>query len=133
MTTPHRGAWGQHVGMNGLRCIDPATLSAWLAVGDTVVIDVREPAEHQREHIAGARLMPLSRLDAQALPADKRIVLCCASGCRSKTAARRLGLAGLAHLDGGIYAWMEAGLPVVRAEAQRFSAVLRFGPSAQLG
>ena len=118
--------------MSGLIRVDPATVRRWLAEGDTVLIDVRGAAEHAREHIAGARLMPLAELDAAALPAGKRIVLCCASGCRSKTAARRLGLEGLAHLEGGIAAWLEAGFPVVSMQPSRFSAMLDFGSPSQL-
>ena len=100
--------------INSLVCIDPQTLRAWLACGDTVLIDVREDAEHAREHIAGARLMPLCKLDAAQLPKDKRIVLCCASGNRSRTAARRLALPGLAHLQGGLFAWKAYGFPTVK-------------------
>lgn len=110
--------------------IDPATLKAWLAQGDTVLIDVREAAEHAREHIAEARLMSLCKLDPSALPADQRIVLYCASGNRSQTAARRLALAGLAHLEGGLAAWKAAGLPTVQKQPPRLSA-MRFGPPAQ--
>lgn len=112
--------------------IDPATLKAWLGCGDTVLIDVREPAEFAREHIAGARLMPLSRLDARDLPEGMRIVLCCAGGCRSQTAARRLGLAGLAHLEGGLSAWSAAGFATVEKQPARPSANDRFEPPAQL-
>ena len=65
---PYDGARGYAVAINALKCIDPATLSAWLGAGDTVLIDVREPAEHDREHIAGSRLMPLSQLDSHSLP-----------------------------------------------------------------
>ena len=117
---------------HALKCIDPATLRAWLAMGDTVLVDVREAAEHARERIAGARLMPLSKLDPAALPGGKRVVLCCASGCRSRTAARRLGLEGLAHLEGGLSAWIEAGMPTVSNEMLRPSATRVFGHPTQL-
>ena len=114
-----------------LKCIDPATLNAWLSAGTAVLVDVREPHEHAREHIAGCRLMPLSQLDPETLPRDSQIVLCCASGCRSKTAARRLRLQGLAHLEGGLAAWVEAGLPTVEAPTPRPNAA-SFGTAAQL-
>jgi adenylyltransferase/sulfurtransferase len=116
--------------MKSLMCIDPATLSAWLAGGNTVVIDVREPGEHARAHIRGSRLMPLSRLDVYAVPPNSQIVLYCASGCRSKTAARRLGLDGLAHLEGGLAAWIDAGFPTIQGQTQRLIAA-RFEPLAQ--
>jgi rhodanese-related sulfurtransferase len=117
--------------MPALRSIDPATLSAWLRAGDTVLIDVRERTEHEREHIAGSRLMPLSELDVLSLPRDGRIVLYCAAGCRSRTAARRLGREGLAQLDGGIAAWIAAGLTTVRAAAGGPKSTQYFGPPPQ--
>jgi len=111
--------------------IDPATLQAWLACGDTVLIDVREHTEYALEHIAGAYLMPLCRLDPSALPKDTRVVLCCASGNRSQTAARRLALEGLAHLEGGLGAWKAAGFATVQTQPSRMSAMERFQPSLQ--
>jgi rhodanese-related sulfurtransferase len=48
----------------GLVEIDATTLNAWLEAGEAVLVDVREPAEHAGEHIAGAQLLPLSRFDA---------------------------------------------------------------------
>jgi rhodanese-related sulfurtransferase len=112
--------------------IDPATLHAWLACGDTALIDVREPHEFAREHIAGARLLPLSQMDARSIPAGMRIVLCCAGGCRSQTAARRLGLSGLAHLEGGLAAWTAAGFATVEQQAPRAVTVDHIGPPVQL-
>jgi rhodanese-related sulfurtransferase len=108
---------------NTLVRIDPTTLSAWLARGDTVLIDVRKIAEFDREHIPGARSMPLASLDVSALPAEKRIVLCCAAGCRSQTAARRLGLSGLAHLEGGLAAWKAAGFATVTKQQPAATSV----------
>jgi len=46
---------------------------------------------------------------------NKRIILHCASGGRSALAAKTLkemGYENVAHLDGGIKAWKEAGMPV---------------------
>ena len=40
---------------------DAVTLKKRLDEGSAVLIDVREPNEHAREHIEGARLVPLSR------------------------------------------------------------------------
>lgn len=112
--------------------IDAHTLQGWLACGDTVLIDVREPAEYAREHIIEARLIPLCTLDAARLPTDKRIVLCCASGNRSQTAAKLLALPGLAHLEGGLFAWKAHGLPTVKKQAMRPGFVRRVGPPAQI-
>lgn len=127
-----------HVGETGavsahpLICIDPSTLRAWLSSGDTVLIDVRQPAEHALEHISGARSIPLCKLDRSFLPRHGRIVLFCASGNRSRTAARRLAVAGLAHLEGGLAAWKASGLPTVTAARPPLPVLERFEAASQL-
>jgi rhodanese-related sulfurtransferase len=83
-----------------------------------VLIDVREPDEHARERIAGARLVPLSELEAGTQVADlgKTLVFHCNSGNRTAQASELLCRAGggkAYHLTGGIQAWKRAGLPVV--------------------
>jgi rhodanese-related sulfurtransferase len=99
----------------------PAQLLQWLRSGEAVLIDVREPDEFAREHIAGATLLPLSRFDpAQALSKAKpgqRIVMQCKSGRRSADACRLaapLAASGLPvfTLAGGIEAWKKDNLPV---------------------
>ena len=102
---------------NAIKEIDALTLKGQLDRGECVLVDVREPGEHAREHIAGARLIPLAGLDPAALsgmPA-RRIVLHCASGSRSARGAAKLAAAGVdvAHLAGGLPSWTKAGLPVV--------------------
>ena len=111
--------------------IDCKTLQAWLACGDTLLIDVREPLEYAREHIVGAELMSLCTLEAAQLPRGKRIVLCCASGNRSQTAARRLGLAAIVHLEGGLFAWKAYGLPTVKKHRPIPGTVRRLDAPAQ--
>jgi rhodanese-related sulfurtransferase len=93
--------------------IDPLTLKGWLDRDQAILVDVREPDEYAREHIAGARLMPLSRFDRAALPATggKTVVLQCNSGNRSRQLAEQMG-GEWHHLDGGIQAWKRARLPV---------------------
>jgi rhodanese-related sulfurtransferase len=105
--------------MNGhrLRDVDPQTLKGWLDRGEAILVDVREEDEYARERIAGARLLPLSRLDRSAVPSEpgKALVLQCNSGRRSADAAARIALpegTRLYHLAGGIQAWKRAGLPV---------------------
>ncbi|MBI3453214.1 MAG: rhodanese-like domain-containing protein [Rhodospirillales bacterium] len=96
--------------------VDAATVKAWLDRGEAVLIDVREIGEHAREHIAGARLVPLSTFDAANanFPNSGKIVLHCASGIRSAKAGEKLvasGKTGVAHLKGGLPAWKSAGFP----------------------
>jgi rhodanese-related sulfurtransferase len=101
-----------------LPSIEPKAAHAWLERGEAMLIDVREPDEHAREHIAGVRLAPLSRFDPQALSNERgRIaVFHCSSGNRTTQAAARLLGAGFAdayQLEGGIQGWKRAGLPVI--------------------
>jgi rhodanese-related sulfurtransferase len=98
------------------------------AAGDAVLIDLREPAELANDGmIEGAVHAPRGMLEFWADPSSpyhrpefqptRRTVLYCASGGRSALAAdvlARLGYADVAHLDGGIKAWKQAGCPVVR-------------------
>ena len=93
--------------------LNPAALKAALDRNEALLIDVREPGEYAREHIAGAQSLPLSSFDAATLPRDRRIVLCCQSGGRSSQALARLQAAGftdVSHLDGGLSAWKAARL-----------------------
>lgn len=98
------------------------TVSRWLEEAEVVLVDVRETKEYDLEHIAGALLMPLSELEAEVFPAltDKPLVLHCAIGKRSAAAGRMLLKAGhqrVLHMEGGLTAWKEAGLPVEEAIA----------------
>ena len=83
-----------------------------------VLIDVSEPAEYAAGHAAGARNVPLGKLDgAKELPTNKTLplILMCASGARSSRAAAQLRKAGhekAVSLAGGIAAWRDAGFPV---------------------
>jgi rhodanese-related sulfurtransferase len=103
-----------------LTALDLNAVQQQLAAGRLVLLDVREACEFAREHIAGARLMPMSslatQLQAAALPRDNPVVVCCATGNRSLTAMRKLAAAGytnIAHVDGGLAAWKACGLPLV--------------------
>jgi rhodanese-related sulfurtransferase len=101
-----------------LQEVDPHTLSRWLAVGDAVLIDVREPDEYAIESIPGSLLLPASSFDTSPFRfADVPVVLHCQSGQRSAQAAARLAAADdcpaptVYSLRGGIRAWKQAGLP----------------------
>jgi len=103
-----------------LRPIKAAAVKTLLDRGDAVLIDVREPDEHARERIEGARLAPLSRFDPVSFAGERergRIgVFHCNSGNRTAQAADRLLSAEFAEayqLEGGIQGWKRAGLPVI--------------------
>ncbi|WP_040156393.1 molybdopterin-synthase adenylyltransferase MoeB [Mobilicoccus massiliensis] len=78
---------------------------------DLLVVDVREPAEHDIVAIEGAELVPLGSLltGEVHLPRERDIVLFCKAGVRSERAARALLDAGyerVSHVPGGILAWI---------------------------
>lgn len=80
-----------------------------------IILDVREPREFRRSHIAEAQSVPLSTLlqHGLLLADDKPIVLVCQSGRRSRRAAavlRELGYSDISLVDGGMQAWEAAGL-----------------------
>jgi glyoxylase-like metal-dependent hydrolase (beta-lactamase superfamily II)/rhodanese-related sulfurtransferase len=88
-----------------------------------VVIDVREPEEFVSDlgHIEGALLVPMDalmrRLPKLAGYTDRDLVVVCRAGARSRSGAAVLRTAGfrrVRNLEGGMLAWVEAGLPVAR-------------------
>jgi sulfur-carrier protein adenylyltransferase/sulfurtransferase len=99
--------------------ITPAELRRLLDSGEKVaLIDVREPAEWNINHIEGAQLIPKSLIDSgeglAKLPPDRMPVLYCKTGVRSAEALVALKNAGFAeavHLRGGIVAWAEQMQP----------------------
>lgn len=101
-----------------LPTINPAQTRSLLAKG-AILIDIREPDEHARERIAGARNLPLSKLDEADLAAHqgKQVIFHCKSGARTQINAARLasklnGSCEAFIVEGGLDAWRKAGLPV---------------------
>ena len=83
---------------------------------NATVIDVRPLATYQNGHIPQSRNIPLSEFDKKTanLPKDKPIILACDRGQIAVGAASKLRQAGFTNvsvLDGGIAAWVTAGLP----------------------
>jgi adenylyltransferase/sulfurtransferase len=89
-------------------------LQEWRAAGkDLLLVDVREPAEHEIVRIPDSTLLPkgeiLSGEALSGLPQNRQIVLYCKSGIRSAEALAALKDAGFrdaVHLQGGVLAWI---------------------------
>ena len=106
--------------------LTPEQVAAELEGGGATLIDIREDDERlQNGAIPNALRAPRGMLEFWADPTSpyhrsefdpaRRTVLYCASGGRSALAAdtlQRMGYGNVAHLDGGIKAWNEAGKPV---------------------
>ena len=87
-----------------------------------VVIDVCSAEEFAASHINGAVNVPLDQLEAKLPSVAKNksipLILVCAAGARSKRAqamAQKLGYEKVHSLQGGLTAWKEANLPLVKA------------------
>ena len=108
------------------RSITARDAQRWLAAGEAILIDVREPAEFAAGHVPLAVSLPLGSLpDALTrLPRQTKLIFQCQSGARSyracALATQQAGLESV-NLDGGIAAWRAAGLPVVGNAGPRFS------------
>ena len=103
--------------MNPLVSLSPAEVAARLKARTAVLVDIREPDEHAREHIVGAVAAPLSAFEAAhlGLTPNKDVIFMCRSGNRTAGNCDRLAarVDGPAHvLAGGLDAWKKAGLPV---------------------
>lgn len=100
-----------------LHPLTPLEVSARLANRSAVLVDIREPDEFARVHVEGAVSQPLSQWEQAHLSIDPAadVVFTCRSGMRTQGACDRL--AGRVHgdayvLEGGLNAWINAGLPV---------------------
>ncbi|HEY1114072.1 MAG TPA: rhodanese-like domain-containing protein [Chitinophagaceae bacterium] len=106
--------------------LSPQQVHKEVSNGKATLIDLRESEElKQGGKIPQSVHAPRGMLEFYADPAlpyhkpefDKarRLILHCASGGRSALAActlQKMGYENVAHMDGGIKAWKEAGMPV---------------------
>ena len=101
--------------------ITPPELDAWrkdAARPAPLVLDVREPWEHDRARVEGSTLIPMREIPARIaeLPADREIVVLCHHGSRSAQVAQwlaRNGVSRVHNLAGGIDAWSRLVDPTV--------------------
>ena len=96
-------------------------VTAGLAKGGIVLVDVREPDEFTAGHVPGAINLPLSRFDPAAVPkpADKTVVVMCRSGNRSSRAMALLARAGrtdVVDYSGSMNDWSRRGGAIVGGE-----------------
>lgn len=108
--------------MFGRRPTPEATLAEFATAhgGGALTVDVREPDEYASGHVPGARNVPLGALPGQVsglaeAAGGRPVYVICASGHRSKGAARLLSGAGIdaRSVSGGTAAWARSGQSVV--------------------
>ena len=82
---------------------------------DAEIVDVRRDYEWEAGHLAASRHIEVNELTARAeeLPRDRPVLFVCRAGNRSGMAAEAFRQAGwdAYHIEGGLRAWVEAGLP----------------------
>jgi sulfur-carrier protein adenylyltransferase/sulfurtransferase len=99
--------------------IDVKEVKAKLDRGDDfVLVDVREPHEHQICNIPQAKLIPLGQVGQRLgeLDPNADIVVHCKSGMRSAKACgvlRQAGFKNVRNMKGGILAWSDQVDPTV--------------------
>ena len=93
--------------------VTPAEVSAKISEGWTLV-DVRTDEEWASGRIAGSVHIPMDELVARLDEVGDHVICVCAVGARSARVAEYLNTQSrhAVNLDGGIYAWAEAGLPL---------------------
>jgi rhodanese-related sulfurtransferase len=103
------------------KVLRPAGLTALINRENALVVDLSSSSEFEKGHIPGSKNVQPSQFDpenkqlanAKAMP----VVAVCRTGQASAAAAKRLKQAGFEHvywLDGGIAAWQQADLPLVK-------------------
>jgi rhodanese-related sulfurtransferase len=93
--------------------ISPRELAAWLADPERdkpLLLDVREPWEHEKARIESAQLIPMRELPARVgeLDPGSEVVAICHHGGRSMQVAlflEKQGFKRVHNLAGGIDAW----------------------------
>jgi len=111
----------QILGRYNKQLLSVHTAVQWVNQRNAQIVDIRTKDEFKTGHIANSKHLALADLDGgiQGLRLDtnKPIILVCLSGSRANTAAgkfKKAGFTDVACLDGGVSAWNQAGLPLVK-------------------
>ena len=112
--------------------LTPAQVAAELDDPFVLLVDVREPGETAYGGIPGAVRVPRGMLEFHAdhgtpchvegFEPGRRVILYCSAGSRSALAVRSLqeiGYRDVAHLDGGLNAWIGEGRPMTAPTTDR--------------
>jgi len=115
--------------MTTLTPLKPADVAQRLKAQSAVLIDIREPDEFAREHVAGALHAPLSAFDQVPLqmPDGRDVIYTCRTGNRTGVNCARLAarVPGEAYvLEGGLDAWKAEGL-AIRADRSQPIELMR--------
>ncbi|NIR28005.1 MAG: rhodanese-like domain-containing protein [Gammaproteobacteria bacterium] len=109
------------LGGAGVKQIDPTHATRLINHENAVVVDIRSEAEFSQGHVLNAVHLPLSQLseNPKKLEAykDRPVITLCRTGQRAPGAAatlRKQGFDKVYALKGGLLAWQNANLPLVK-------------------
>ena len=93
-----------------MRNLRPGELAEYLREQQPLLLDVREPWEHNICHLEGSQLLPMGQihLRLQQLDPQRETVVICHHGIRSRQVAMFLehqGFSNVINLAGGLDAW----------------------------
>lgn len=105
--------------MTEVKDVDPSGALKLVDESGAILLDVREDDEWGAGHAPGAVHLRLGDLDPGAFAAAAPVVAVCRSGNRSGSAAKKLAAVDVDvyNMVGGMMAWRDAGLPVIRDDA----------------
>ncbi|OQW70590.1 MAG: sulfurtransferase [Proteobacteria bacterium ST_bin12] len=109
-------------GASGVNNVTATEAVLMLNRGKPLILDVRDAAEFASGHIQGAKHIPVAELANRLKEIekfkDKPVLVHCQRGMRSKTACTILKaqqFSQLNNLQGGLNAWAEAKLPLIKS------------------
>jgi rhodanese-related sulfurtransferase len=108
-------------GAIGVREVSPTEAVLLINREHALVLDVRNGNEYASGHISDALNIPLADLEARmnelSKYKDKPVLVNCQGGVRSVSACvalKKNGFTQIYNLVGGVNAWMQAKLPVIK-------------------
>ena len=107
--------------LKGYSSITPSQSTQLINRDNAMVLDVRENNEYGSGHIINSIHIPLSNIKSRIGELDKyknqKVIVACRSGHRSSHACASLkkeGFEQVFNLSGGVMAWENANLPLVK-------------------
>jgi rhodanese-related sulfurtransferase len=110
--------------LTGYARLSPAELTALVNREDALVLDVSAATDFDKGHIAGAKNLPAGQFDPEhkllGKAKERPVAAVCRTGQASADVAAKLVKAGWTRvhwLEGGLPAWQQAELPLVKGKA----------------
>lgn len=108
------------------RTVTPTQVAPDAAAGKVLLVDVREPEEWRAGHAKHAIHVPLGEVAQRLDDIDRRragrpVAFICRSGSRSAQASELAvdgGVRPVINVDGGMAAWVDAGLAIVPSDGR---------------